>query len=128
MRRLIMLILCCLVLTTAVSAAGSVNDLQSSTLVAGNGSCEVTLTMELTLDAVPAQLNFPLPATARDITINGSTAKTVLTETARLVELNDAVASAGTHTVVLHYDLPDAVKEENGQLFLTIDLLSGFSS
>ena len=127
MRRIFLLFLCCLLLTTAVSAAGSVSDLQNSTLVAANGSCEVTLTMELTLDAVPAELNFPLPTTARDITVNGSIARTSLTETARLVSLSDAVPSAGTHTIVLHYDLPDAVRDEKGQLFLTIPLLSGFS-
>ena len=127
MRRLLLTILCCVMLITAVSAAGSVTDLRSSTLVSENGSCEVTLTFQFQLDAVPAVLDFPLPATARDITVNGGSAKTSLTANNRLVDLTEVITSAGTHTVVIHYDLPDAVAEENGQLILTIDLLSGFA-
>ena len=57
MRRIFIALLCVLLLTTAVSAAGTVNDLQSSTLVSDSGSCEVTVTMLLTLDSVPAKLD-----------------------------------------------------------------------
>ena len=59
MRRLLLTILCCILLITTVSAAGSVTDLRSSTLVSENGSCEVTLTFQFQLDAVPAVLDFP---------------------------------------------------------------------
>ena len=127
MRRLLLTLLCCLMLITTVSAAGSVTDLRSSTLISEDGSCEVTLTFQFQLDAVPAVLDFPLPATARDITVNGSSAKTTLTPEARLVDLTGAITSAGTHTVVIHYDLPDAVEDNSGQLILSIELLSGFA-
>lgn len=126
-RRFIIAILCCLLLTTTVSAAGSVEDLQSSTLISDSGSCEVTLTMTITLDTVPARLDFPLPKDARDITVNGGAAHTSISGSLRLVDLSDAVSAAGTHTVVIHYDLPDAVREEKEQLVLTVELLSGFA-
>jgi hypothetical protein len=126
-RRFIIAILCCLLLTTTVSAAGSVEDLQSSTLISDSGSCEVTLTMSITLDTVPARLDFPLPKDARDITVNGGAAHTSISGSLRLVDLSDAVSAAGTHTVVIHYDLPDAVREEKEQLVLTVELLSGFA-
>ena len=128
MRRIFIALLCILLLTTAVSAAGTVNDLQSSTLVSDSGSCEVTLTMLLTLDAVPAKLDFPLPLDARDITVNGRSAGTSLTTDARLVDLTNTVTAAGSHTIVIHYDLPDAITaDQNDQLILTIDLLSGLA-
>ena len=126
-RRFIIAILCCLLLTTTVSAAGSVEDLQSSTLISDSGSCEVTLTMSITLDTVPARLDFPLPKDARDITVNGGAAHTSISGSLRLVDLSDAVSAAGTHKVVIHYDLPDAVREEKEQLVLTVELLSGFA-
>ena len=124
MRRFIIAILCCLLLTTTVSAAGSVDDLQSTTLISSSGSCEVTLTMTITVDTVPARLDFPLPKDARDISVNGGSAHTTLSDNLRLVDLTNAVSAAGTHTIVLHYDLPDAVREEKEQLVLTVELLA----
>ena len=49
MRRIAMVILCCLVLTTCVSAAG-VTSAESQTIVSANGNCDVTLTMTLSWD------------------------------------------------------------------------------
>jgi len=126
-RRFIIAILCCLLLTTTVSAAGSVDDLQSTTLISDSGSCEVTLTMTVSVDTVPAELDFPLPRDARDISVNGGSAHTTLSDDLRLVDLTGAVSAAGTHTIVIHYDLPDAVREEKEQLVLTVELLSGFA-
>ena len=127
MRRILIMILCCLLLTTAVSAAGAVEDLQSSTLVSDTGNCDVTLTLTLTVDAPPDRLDFPLPGSARDITVNGSSARAPLSGDLRMADLTGAVNTAGTHTVVIHYDLPDAVRQEGENLVLTLELLSGFS-
>lgn len=127
MRRFVIAILCCLLLVTTVSAAGIVDDLQSNTLVAVSGSCEVTLTLQITVDSVPSQLALPLPAAAHDITVNGSAARAPFAGSMRQVDLTNAVSAPGTHTLVIHYDLPDAVRQENEQLVLTLDLLSGFS-
>ena len=127
MRRFVIAILCCLLLVTTVSAAGIVDDLQSNTLVAVSGSCEVTLTLQISVDAAPSQLVLPLPAAAHDITVNGTAARAPFVGSQRHVDLTDAVNSAGIHTLLIHYELPDAVREENGQLVLTLELLSGFS-
>ena len=127
MRRFILAILCCLLLVTTVSAADTVEDLQSNTLVAANGSCDVTLTLQIFVDSVPSQLTLPLPTAAHDITVNGNAARASYVGTLRQVDLTGAVTAPGTHTLVIHYALPDAVREENGQLVLTLELLSGFS-
>ncbi len=128
MRRFFIAILCCLMLVTAVSAASSATDLQSSTTVTSNGTCEVTLTLQLQLEERPAQLLFPLPSQARNITLNGGPARTSLSGSVRNVNLGGSVHFAGSYTFVIHYDLPDAViADDNDQLILTLQLLSGFS-
>ncbi|MBQ2785151.1 MAG: DUF2207 domain-containing protein [Oscillospiraceae bacterium] len=128
MRRILIAVLCCLMLVTAVSAASSVTDLQSNTTVTENGTCEVTVTLQLKLEEVPAKLLFPLPSDARNITVNGGPARTSLSGSVRNVNLSSSIHSAGVYTVTLHYDLPDAVTlNKSEQLILTLQLLSGFA-
>ena len=127
MRRIFLAIFCCLLLATTVSAASKADDVQSSTLVSDTGSCEVTLTLTLSLDEAPGRLVFPLPGNARDITVNGTASAAPVSDGLRQVDLTGAVSTAGVHTVVIHYDLPDTVQEEIGQLVMTLELLSGFS-
>ena len=127
MRRILMAILCCLLLVTAVSAS-SVTDLQSNTSVHANGTCEVTLTVQLQLDEIPESLNFPLPKNARDISLNGGLARTHLEGNVRNVDLGSIVHSPGIYTFTIHYSLPDSVTaDEKENLLLSFDLLSGFS-
>lgn len=128
MRRILIAILCCLMLVTAVSAASHVTDLQSSTTVTSDGTCEVSLTLQLKLEDVPGQLLFPLPSEARNITLNGGPARTSLSGGVRNVNLSGSVHGAGVYTVTIHYDLPDSVTvNKNEQLVLTLQLLSGFN-
>lgn len=128
MRRFFIVILCCLLLTTAVSAASVASDLQSATTVSSDGTCDVTLTVQLQLDEVPADLVFPLPAKAKDISLNGGIAKTSLSAGVRNVDLSGLVHSGGAYTFVIHYSLPDAITADSkDQLYLTLDLLSGFA-
>lgn len=127
MRRILIVILCCLLLTTAVSAS-SVTDLQSTTSVHSNGTCEVTLTVQLQLDEVPGSLNFPLPANARDISLNGGLARTHPEGSVRNVDISGIVHAPGVYTFTIHYSLPDAVTiDEDENLQLSFDLLSGFA-
>ncbi len=71
MRRIILIILCCMMLVTTASAAG-ITTAQSNTVVKQDGSCDVTLTMTLQFEQPVQELKFPLPAVARNITVNGS--------------------------------------------------------
>ena len=125
MRRLLITLLCCLLLTTAVSAS-TVTDLQNITTVQDDGTCRVTVTFQLQLDEVPEELHFPLPATAKDISVNGGLARTHLEGSIRKVELN-GIHAAGTYTFTITYSLPDAVLLEKENLTLSIPLLSGFA-
>ena len=127
MRRIIIGLLCCLLLVTGVSAAGTVSQLQTGTIVASDGTCQVTVTLQLRLDTVPASLMYPLPGNAKDISLNGGIARTQLADNLRYVNLSGGVQAPGTYTFSIHYSLPDAIKaDKKGQLLLTLDLLSGF--
>lgn len=127
MRRILIFILCLMLLATNVSAAG-ISGCVSDTVVAENGSCEVTLTLTLTMDGPVSSLVFPLPGNARNITVNGSSARSSYSGGLRNVKLDKYVAGAGTYTLVMRYALPDTVTEdEKGKLTLTLPLLSGFS-
>lgn len=127
MRRIFSLLLCLLLLTTAVSAAGSVSRLESSTTISANGTCQVTLVVQFSLDSVPETLRYPLPAAARDITLNGSSAKTSQDSLNRWVDLKGIISAAGSHTFTIHYTLPDTISaQKNGSLLLQLELLSGF--
>lgn len=128
MRRFWMLLLCFSLLAVPVSAFSGLTSAQNQTVVDSDGSCRVTLTVTLQLDAAVPGLVFPLPSQARDITVNGTSAKSAYTGTARNVELDDFVSGAGTYTLVIRYSLPDTVTSDaRGRLTLTLELLSGFA-
>lgn len=125
MRRFFIAILCCLLLTTAVCATGTVTELNSTTNVSSDGSCDVTLTFTLLHEG--GSLRFPLPSDAYDITVNGHGASTSQEHPYRWVDLSGAVPGSGTYTVTLHYSLPDRVTSGKKGLTLTVPLLSGFT-
>ncbi len=128
MRRIIAFILCILLLAVTVSAAGSVTELQSTTQVGTNGACQVSLTMQIKLDAADDDLFFPLPKTARDVSLNGHGVRSPLRAGYRIVDLTDVIPGAGVYTVTIQYSLPDSIiLDEEEQLLLQFDLLSGFA-
>lgn len=126
MRRLLIAFLCCLLLTTAVCATGTVSEMDNTTTVSSDGSCNVTLVFTMTHDGSET-VRFPLPADAYNITVGGNSAKTSQEYLVRWVDLSKALPAAGTYTVTLNYQLPDRVTSEKDGLILTVPLLSGFS-
>lgn len=125
MRRFLIAILCCLFLTTAVCAAGTVSDMQNTTVVSSDGSCSVTLVFTMTHDGTE-NVRYPLPAEAYNITVNGSSAKTSQEYLVRWVDLSRIISGGGVHTITLNYTLPDQVTSDKTGLTLTVPLLSGF--
>ena len=128
MRRIFLLIICLCMLTTAVHAAGTVSELQSNAYVSSDGTCQVSVEIRLSMDGTETDLRFPLPSSAKDITLNGSTAKTSRSDSRRWVDLSSVVYGAGNYTLFLRYSLPDLVtSQEKSGLVLTLPLLSGFA-
>lgn len=128
MRRIFIAILCLLLLVTTVSAVGSVTEMQTNAIIASNGTCQVSLVIQLTVDSDDGDLRFPLPGNAKDISLNGASAKTSRADSLRWVDLSSVVYGPGNYSLTLHYSLPDLVTEvEKNGLVMTLPLLSGFS-
>ena len=126
MRKLICILLCYLILAMPVCAFDGITSAQSQTVVAENGSCQVTLTatLQLTSSSVP---EFPLPENAGNITLNGAHAKVSRSSNTRNIDLSGIVGGAGNYTLTIRYTLPDAVAaDKEGVLTLRVPLLSGF--
>jgi len=125
-RRFFILLICCLLLTTAVQAAGTVSSLQTDVSVASNGSCQISLVMQLSVTEREDSLHFPLPREARDISLNGSGVRTFHANNARWVDLSAAVYGTGTFPLTIRYSLPDRIVSDKNGLTLQLPLLSGF--
>ena len=139
-RRLLMFLLCILmvgVITMPASAESAATKAESYINVNSEGDCIVALTVTLHLEASYQSLTFPLPVDATNITMNGSSVRTVRTATATEVDVAKAINGlVGDFTVRFDYTIPNAVKvipfenEEGKQtayLELQLPLLSGFS-
>ncbi len=127
MRRIVLAILCSMLLITAVSGVG-ISSCVSDTVVSANGDCQITTTITVETEGPMSALVFPLPANAKNITVNGSSARSSSAGAVRNVDLTKHIAGAGTYTLVLRYAMKDMVAtDEEDRLTLHLPLLSGFA-
>ena len=132
MRRALGLLVCfILIVSLAVpaSAAPGVTGGNFNAAVSSEGSCQVTLDLQIHLDGGEGELVFPIPGNARGITLNGNSARTNRSGDVINVKLGQVLGNmAGDFTLRLQYTIPDAVTygEENKYL-LTLPMLSGFN-
>ncbi len=112
-----------------VSGATGVTDSRLNASVATDGTCIVNLELQLRLDAPDKNLSFPIPLNARNITVNGNSARTYTENGVRHVKLGSVVGNAaGNFTVYLQYTVPNTVAyDAQEKLMLTLPLLSGFA-
>ncbi len=107
---------------------GVVTNLQSATTVSSDGSCDVTVNMQISLQEPPRALYYPLPKEAKNVSVNGSGVRTSLSGDVRNVNLTGQLRGAGNYTITIHYELPDAVSaQKKGKLVLNLDILNGFA-
>lgn len=131
MRRIVLL-LCCLFLIAALSVTGSAASKASSgefsATIAQNGSCQVMLYLQLHLDNAASDLTLPVPANARGVQLNGSSARTSRSGDLLLVNLNRLLGNAtGDFSVRLQYTLPNVVGYNDQDILeLSLPMLSGF--
>ena len=128
MRRfLLLLLIAAAVLCCSVCAANTVTGGSFSANIAENGSCQATLELQLYLDS-PSELVLPLPASARNISVNGGTTQVQRTDKAVTVSLAKVAGSTvGTFTVQVQYTIPNVlVYSDTGAVSLELPMLSGF--
>lgn len=133
-RRLCMLALVCCVVAAwfcvPASAASEATRADFTATVNIDGDCMVTVQLNLHLEDDVANLFFPLPGTAENVKINGSSPNTTRSGDYLMVNLNKITGgNKGDYMAQLSYNLPKivALSEDRKYLVLTMPILSGFS-
>lgn len=131
MRRIAAVFIALLVIMSlAVTAsASSASNIQITAIVASDGSCQVTQTVNLTLTAATDNLTYPLPADARGITVNGSSVSTHKADGYQYADISRMVKGmTGQFSLIFSYTLPNCVTfDELDRTIVTVPLLSGFT-
>ncbi len=133
-RRLCMLVLVCCIAAVwfrvPASAASEATRADFTATVNIDGDCMVTVQLNLHLESEEPSLYFPLPGTAENIKINGSSPGTTRSGDYIMVNLNKITGGkAGDYMAQISYNLPKivALSEDRKYLVLTMPMLSGFS-
>ena len=140
LRRLLAVLTVCILLMGTLCVPASAESVASKVdlmcTVNSEGNCLVTMNVTLHLEQAYQELAFPLPATARDITLNQSSAITKKTDSAVLVDISRYTRDyVGDLPLVFSYTIPEAVKVDKEQevllgqerrIVLTIPMLCGF--
>lgn len=131
MKRLLT-ILCSIALIFALAVGASATtakDISIFNTVSNDGSCQVTMTVNLHIDQAEEKLTFPVPKDAANITLNGNRVGTEQTGSARLIDLSGTLAGmTGDFSFTVNYTLHDLVQyASEDQLQLSLPLLAGFS-
>ncbi len=124
-----------LLAVTAYAVTGA-NNVDNHTTVASDGTCQVSLTVNIHLDSPVEHLRFPVPGNARNVLLSGVSASLRRNGSRQEVDLSRVIgAVAGDFQVLISYSLPNSVayRDHDGdaetpdRLMLNIPLLSGFS-
>lgn len=125
-RRLIIGLLLIAALTTAVYADGSTKSVTSSSIISATGSCDVTMTVTISLDTPADHLTFPLPKGVKNVTVNGSSVRTYASGNVMLADLSDLDGILGDYSLNFHYTISSLLETVDKKLVLTLPLLCGF--
>ena len=132
MRKVLAAVLCLVILTGSalpVSAVTGISTGNIEAIVSPSGSCQMTLDLTVHLEGSSTDLVFPIPADARNITVNGNTAGTGRGDGVRNIRLSSVLGNVtGDFTIRIQYTLPNVVAyDSSGKLMLELPLLSGFN-
>lgn len=117
-----------LMLTTAVSAESGATSVKYTAVVSSDGGCEVTMLVTLNLETRVDEMKFPVPAQARDISVNGDRVRSQKSRNVRYIDMSSTVRDlVGQFTFRIDYELDDVIEEnEHKQPVLVLPMLSGF--
>lgn len=134
-RRILIVLLCVIMLTTVVFAESGASKVESWSTVTSNGACQVSMTVRINMDSPASALTFPLPRGAKDVAVNGTSARTYSSSTDPNVVLTDLSflnGYMGESTITFSYTLDDVLRSEHNEqtkksyLVMSIPLLCGF--
>lgn len=127
--RVLMILLCVCLLTTAVFAESSATVVDNQCTVNSDGYCDVTLTVTLNLEQPANGLTFPLPKSAKDVTMNGSSVRTYASPNDAnvvLADLSGLDGIVGSYVMTFRYGISNVLKTVDKKLYMEIPLLCGF--
>ena len=125
--------------TIPASAQSAATNVDSYITVTADGNCMVNLSVTLHLDGSTDQLSFPLPANAKNVTLNKGNVRTEKADAAIMVDVSKLVSGLnGDFTMQFDYELPQILsiyEEENlkeklmeeKKLQMTLPMLCGFA-
>ena len=143
-------LLSCLILLTGLCIGASAADATGTraysvnvfATVSSDGSCDITSTVTLHVDAPQEKLVYPVPVNASNVALNGSPVLTEKTDQARLVDLTKTLGGmSGDFSFTVTYSIHSAVSSvaaetkpaageaasSGRKLRLSLPMLSGFS-
>ncbi len=139
MKRFLALLALCIALVGVFCVSASAESVASRVdllcTVNADGDCLVSMNVTLKLDQPYQSLSFPLPPTAKNISLNQSIASTKKTPAAVLVDISRYTqAYTGELPLVFSFTLPEAVKVsteevklgQERKILLTLPMLCGF--
>lgn len=127
MRRIFAVILCMLLLTTAVFADNSAPSFSSNATVTPTGSCQVVISATVSLEEPVSGLTFPLGVGVSGAMLNGTHASTTTVGDVVHARLSHLDNQTGTFAIDLQYTVENVVElSKDGHQVVRVPLLAGF--
>ena len=130
-RRIAALIICCILVigcAVPVLADNAASYVDNITTLNSNGTCQVTLQVTIHLDSAVENLTFPLPLGAKNISVNGGSAKATKADGALQVDISDIVGGfGGDFALRFDYTMENVVTYADKKLTLELPVLCGFA-
>ena len=123
-----LLILFIIVSAVPAFAATKASSVRVDAILSDDGTCQVTVTADLSMDKITGDIHFPIPGNAYGISLNGGMALTRRSGDLTYVDLTRLLGGVvGDFTLVLRYTLPGTVTYNDlDRPQLDLPLLSGF--
>lgn len=126
MRKFLLLLASCLLLTVSVLAADStITSMKTDCRVETDGTCYVTQTLTLELQDLQSELDFPLGENVRRPEIAGYSAKKYTADNVTGLRLTSNTGITGARTFTITYELTGLVSQANDVQTFTLPLLCG---
>lgn len=123
-------LLICMVLGTALPAYAENNAsfIENITTVTSNAIAQVTLKVNIHLDYAVDTITFPVPLDAKDVKVNGNSARATRSGGALQVDISSICGGyAGDYSLRFDFTLENVVKLVDKKLQLEIPILCGFA-
>lgn len=130
-RRIVTTLLCVMLLigcALPVSADNCATYVENISTITSNALAQVTMKVNIHLDSAVENLTFPVPLGAKDVKVNGSSARATRSGGALQVDISDfAGAYAGDYTLRFDFTLENVVLVVDKKLQIELPILCGFA-